>query len=355
MKQPNKQPGFNAGAVSGRILWTWIQTLLGIGLLAALSVGTVLFLGFNWGIGVGILCLWLILPVFGWYFSSNLVIRLMRCQPPDPRNPNHARLVRIVDALFPKTGLSVKPPVYISPIPVPNAFATGRSPSQAFIACTDGLFEVGLTDEELEAVLAHELAHVKSRDVAITSLAAVLGSLFSILMAQGLPGLFHSVFTPQRGNGDLLGKLSSKVKKDKKRFFLPDGGIFGFLIMLVIFYLVGFFTKLVSMFVSRARESGADAYAAQWTGNPCALSTALQKIYLWITTHRNDIRLRMLTRGLAPILFVSMLDEEGAEGNGGLLSRLRQWWRSLGENHPPVPERMKMLDKMSGKACPRII
>ncbi len=346
--------GTDPSAISHRITVTWIQTVLAISLLATLTGGTIWLLGFHWSFAVIALGIWVSVPLIGWYFSGTLVRKLMRCHEPDPLDPEHARLVRIVDALYPKTGLKVKPPVLISPLPVPNAFATGRSPSKSFIACTEGLFDVGLTDAELEAIVAHELAHVKSRDVAITSMTAVLSSIFSLMLAQGIPGLFNSVFTPE-DKDPLLDKLEQKVTKQKRRFVGTGGGIAGFILIVLVFYIVNIFSKLITLFVSRCRESHADALAALWTNNPCALSSGLQKIVLWMTFNGSDIRMKMIMRGLTPVLFVSPFDEDPETEKEGVGQRLRRWWRRLGENHPPIPERLKMLDQMSGTTCPRLL
>ncbi|MBX3152172.1 M48 family metalloprotease [Candidatus Obscuribacterales bacterium] len=349
----------NHSAIKRRISMTWIQTALGVLFLAALSVGGLWYLGFHWSFGMIILGLWVLFPLLGWYHSGTLVKKLMRCQAPNLNDPDHARLVRLVDKLYPVTGLPVKPPVYVSPLPVPNAFATGRNPRNAFIAATEGLFEVGLNDDELEAILAHELAHVKAHDVAITSFTAVLGSAFSLIVAQGLPWLFHGVFS-SRKSATLLDKLENKVNKQKKGFFATTGGIAGFIVMAILFYIVSIFAKFVTLFVSRCRESHADALAALWTNNPCALSTSLQKIVLWMTFHSGpDMKTRFLISGLSPLLLVSDFDNEFTgdpkKNKGGVFASIRRWWKGLGENHPPIPERLKMLDEMSGGSCPRIM
>jgi heat shock protein HtpX len=345
--------GPRRGVIIWRLIWTWLQTLLGFALMGSLVAGAFMFFGFNWSWGVGLLTLWMVIPMVAWYNSARMVKRLTGCKAPDPSNPDHMRLVKIVDRLYPKTGLPVKPPVYISPIKLPNAFATGRTPRDAFIACTEGLFLVGLTDDELEGVIAHELAHVKHFDVAMNSLLAVLGSLFGILLAAGIPRWFHP--TRFSSGSPLLDRLSDRVTQ-KKQFFLPVGGFLGFVVMLVIFYLVSFFTKFISLFVARARESAADAQAAYWTGKPCALSTALQKIVVWVTLHSADLRETTVTRGLTPLTIVNTLTEGDPDGStsGGIGTRLRRWWQRLGENHPPVAERVKTLDRMNGGACPRV-
>jgi len=339
-----------------RLVWTWLQTLLGTAVMGGLVTAALVVFGIKLSWGFAFLGLWMVIPLFGWYFSAQMVKRLTGCRPPNPYNPDHMRLVRIVDKLFPKTGLKVKPPVFISPIKLPNAFATGRTPKHAFIGATDGLLDVGLTDEELEAVLAHELAHVKNYDVALNSMLAALGSLFSILLATGLPGRFGpAVISTTRA--PLLDELARKVKRDQKRFFLPDGGVLGFVTMMILFYIVSAGVKLVSLFVTRVRESGADAHAVYWTSNPCALSMALQKIVLYTEKHAADIRGGIITRGLTPLLLVNPLDDGSYDGESdkGTLAGFRRWWRSLGENHPPVRERLNTLDSMSGKSCPRVI
>ncbi|MGH9550424.1 MAG: M48 family metalloprotease, partial [Terriglobales bacterium] len=210
------QPGFSSGSVARRVLYTWAQTLGGIAFLGALIAGTLHLLGFHFGFGFAVVGIFALIPLFSFWFSAPLIKKLTRCAPPDPEDPDHMRLVRIVDNLYPKTGLPVKPPVYVSPMPIANAFATGRSPRNAFIACTEGLFYADLTDDELEAVLAHELAHVKNRDTAIASLVSAMGSLFSLLLASGLPWLFRSAFV-SKSDAPLLNKLTRKVNTQKKR------------------------------------------------------------------------------------------------------------------------------------------
>lgn len=345
-------------AALARLLWTWVQTLLGTAIMGGLAASALAILGLSLTWSAAFFSIWMLIPVVGWYFSAQMVKRLTGCRAPDPHNPEHQRLTRIVDALYPKTGLAVKPPVFISPIRIPNAFATGRTPSQAFIAATEGLLDVGLTDDELEAVLAHELAHVRNYDVALNSTLAALASLFSLVLATGLPSLFAPAIM-QQSHAPLLDKLDGRVRSEKKRFFLPDGGVLGFVTMLIIFYVVSAGAKLVSLFVTRVRESGADAHAAYWTGKPCALSMALQKIVLYTATHQADIRGSIITRGLTPLWFVSPFDDgrfPGGKGQtGGILKAIRRWWHELGENHPPVHKRLDDLDRLSGSSCPRAI
>lgn len=346
----NKHSSIDQRAISKQLRANWFRTILGLLTLATLSGGALLLLGVNVNIASGILAFFTVfLPIFSWYNSAKFVKKLMRCEKPDMQNRDHKRLVRLVTEIFPQTGLAKMPDVLVSPVPMPNAFATGRSPSNAFIACTEGLFDVDLTDEELKAVLAHELAHVKSRDVAITSLTSTLGSLFAILLAGGMPWIFNSAFTSNKDN--LIDKLSDKARKGKKNFAAPAAGLAGFFFTLLIFAAVSFFTKFVTFFISRSRESAADALAAQWTGNACALATALQKINDWVNRNRVYLKLKMMMGGLAPMLFFGLHEGEDHDSKS-FTSRVSRWWKEIGENHPPIPVRIKQLELMAGKTCP---
>ncbi|HMW91124.1 MAG TPA: M48 family metalloprotease [Candidatus Obscuribacter sp.] len=357
-KYSGPDPSVDQASIDRQLRINWIRTIFGIALMGGLSFAGLVFLGVNFTVATVILFFFSVLmPLFGWWNSANLVLKMMRCRPPNMNDRDHARLVRLVDEIYPLTGLKKKPEVFISPLPIPNAFATGRSPSTAFIAATEGLFAVGLEDREIKAILAHELAHVKSRDVAITSLVAVLGSLFSILLAGFAPGMFNACFSERNNREDLVGKLSNKVKRDKKRFADPASAVTGFFITLVVFYIASIFAKLITLFVSRSRESAADVLAANWTRDPCALATALQKIVDWMNRNKAALQLKILLGGMEPLLFVSL--HEGEEGLNppppkGWLARLRKWVGHLGDNHPPVEDRVTLLDGLAGSVCPRM-
>src|SRR5438477_9151442 len=149
-----------------------------------------------------------------------------------------------------KVGLPM-PKIYVIPTDSPNAFATGRNPSHASVAVTEGILNV-LTDEELEGVLAHELGHVNNRDILISSIAATIAGAITYLSR------FAFFFGGGFGN------------RDDRR-----GGGLGALLMLILAPIAA---MLIQLAVSRSREYQADATGAHFTGNPYALASALQKL-----------------------------------------------------------------------------
>jgi heat shock protein HtpX len=148
------------------------------------------------------------------------------------------------------------PKVYVIPDASPNAFATGRNPSHAAVAATEGILQV-LNDNELEGVIAHELAHVKHRDILISSVAATVAAaiMFAARMAH-----FAALFGGVGGRGD-----------DRDRGNNP-------IAMLATIILAPIAAMMIQMAISRSREFAADAGGAQIAGNPYGLADALRKI-----------------------------------------------------------------------------
>jgi heat shock protein HtpX len=168
--------------------------------------------------------------------------------------PGH-RLFGIVERLSRQAGLPM-PKVYVIPDASPNAFATGRNPSHAAVAATEGILQI-LSDTELEGVIAHELAHVKHRDILISSVAATLAA--AIMMA-ARTAQFAAMFGGYGGRGD-----------DRDRGSNP-------IALLATIILAPIAAMLIQMAISRSREFSADAGGAQIAGNPYGLADALRKI-----------------------------------------------------------------------------
>lgn len=126
--------------------------------------------------------------------------------------------------------------------------------------------------------------------------------------------------------------------------------------MLVLFYFVSLFTKLITLFVARARENAADTMAAKWTGDPCALSSALQKLVRFEQRNGGNYAMMILTRGLTPLFIVNQFGEDQGPDQAphSLLERLQNWWKRSGQPHPPIPERLDALDHLSGGSCQRL-
>ena len=178
-----------------------------------------------------------------YFWSDKIVLRSYRAQEVGPEH----RLYQIVSRLAQRAGLP-QPRCYVIPDPSPNAFATGRNPHHAAVAATEGILEV-LDDEELEGVLGHELAHVKHRDILISSVAATMAGAIMIVAR------FAFFFGGSRDDRDGS----------------PMAGI-------AMMILAPIAALLIQAAISRSREYDADAGGAALAGSPRGLVSALRKI-----------------------------------------------------------------------------
>jgi heat shock protein HtpX len=184
---------------------------------------------------------------FGSYwFSDKIVLRMYRAQAVGPEHS----LYRMVERLAARASLPM-PKVYIIPDPSPNAFATGRNPSHAAVAATEGILKV-LSEHELEGVIAHELAHVKNRDILTSSVAATLAA--AIMMIARMAMFFGGSRDDENDRG------SNPI------------------VLLAMMILAPVAAMLIQMAISRSREFAADAGGAAIAGNPYGLADALRKI-----------------------------------------------------------------------------
>lgn len=182
---------------------------------------------------------------YAYFYSDKMLLKHYRAEPVTPgENP---RLYGIITSLADKAGLPV-PAMYIIHEQTPNAFATGRDPEHAAVAITEGLLSL-LTDEEVEAVMAHELSHVKHRDMLIATVAATIaGAIAMIANVMQFSAMFG-------GN------------RDRNPF-----------VMIVVALLLPVAASIIQMTISRSREFMADAGSARITGHPEWLQSALRKL-----------------------------------------------------------------------------
>jgi heat shock protein HtpX len=269
-------------------------------LLAAMSA-IVLFIGSQIGGGAYLplaLAFAILMNGVAYFFSDKIAILSARAKP--VTESEYPELYRIVRGLVGRAGMPM-PRLYVSPSQQPNAFATGRNPKHAAVAVTQGILPI-LQPRELEGVLAHELSHVKNRDILISSVAATMGAIIMFLARLAW-------FIPLGGG-------------DRDRNPLAE---------LALVILGPIAALLIQMAVTRSREFGADSSGAALTADPLALANALRKIEAY-------------SRGTQPAttnpstahLFIS----NPFKFNGGGMARLFS-------THPPTAERVARLEAMA--------
>lgn len=238
---------------------------------------------------------------FGSYwFSDKIVLKMYGAQ--EITRAQNPAFYDMVERLAARARLPM-PKVYIIPDQSPNAFATGRNPQNAAVAATEGIMRI-LTPEELEGVMAHELGHVKNRDILISTIAATFAGAISMV-------------------GSMLqwGAMMGAGRSDNEE----GGGVGGMVGSLAMAIIAPLAAMLIQMAVSRSREYLADATGAQICGNPAALASALAKLQ----QASRMIPMQEARPATAHMFIVNPL-------TGSTLS-------SLFSTHPPMEERIARL------------
>jgi heat shock protein HtpX len=270
-------------------------------LIALLAIG-----GSAWGGYQGMLLfggIGLAINFFSYWFSDKLALMMNRAQP--VTREQLPEVYEIVERLTRKAGMPM-PKIYVIPSETPNAFATGRSPSHAAVAVTEGILRL-IDRRQLEGVLAHELSHVRNRDVLISTIAAAVAGLVSSL---GYAARW----------GSMLGGFGGR---DSER-----GG--GALEMLAWAILAPFVALLLHLAISRSREYGADASGAELMGEPGPLADALLSL-----ERGNEARpYEYAGPATAHMFIVNPFHGAGAK------------LMSLFSTHPPIEERVRRLREM---------
>jgi heat shock protein HtpX len=237
----------------------------------------------------------------GSYFFSDKIALASSGAQPIGREEN-PRIYQIVERLAAKANVPV-PKIYFIPTDSPNAFATGRNPNHASVAVTRGILEI-CDDEEIEGVLAHELGHVRNRDILISAIVATVAGAITMLA--------HFAYY-----AELFGGFGGEGGSDDRR-----GGIFSALAMMILAPLAA---TLIQLAISRSREYEADRTGAQVTGNPMGLARALDKIDKW----SKQIPMRVAP-SMAHLYCAQPLTTT-------------QVFSGLFSTHPPIPKRIERL------------
>ena len=277
-----------------------MNTLKTTFLLTALTLLLVL-IGSHWGENGAIFAFVIAaaMNLFSYFYSDKLALRMYNAQP--VTREQLPRAYAVVERMTGRLGLPM-PNIYVIPTDAPNAFATGRNPAHASVAVTQGILNL-LSDEELEGVLAHELGHVRNRDILTSSIAATLAGAITLMARMAW---WAQIFGGFGGGGS-----------DSRR---REGGLSA----LVMIILAPIAATLIQLAVSRSREYEADATGAHMTGNPYALASALQKLDAY------SKRLPLQASASTAHLFIVAPLIGGGFG-------------SLFSTHPPIPLRIQRL------------
>jgi heat shock protein HtpX len=235
-----------------------------------------------------------------YWFSDKIVLRMYGAQ--QVTEAEHPEFYGMVQQLAVQAGIPM-PRVYVIPSETPNAFATGRNPEHAAVAATTGIIRI-LTRDELLGVMAHELSHVKHRDILISSIAATVAGAITYLAQMAQWAAIFGGHRDREGEG---------------------GGTFGMLAMAIVAPIAA---MLIQMAVSRSREYEADRGGAAVAGNPLHLASALRKL------HMANQRIPMEANPATAHMFIV-----NPLAGGGL--------QSLFSTHPPIEERIRKLEEMA--------
>lgn len=272
-----------------------------VGLMTLLTVLLVLAGDYLGGVGgAQIFFLFaLVMNLGSYWFSDKIVLKMYRAQPVTEQQA--PELVGVVKKLAREAELPM-PKVYITPQQTPNAFATGRNPAHAAVAVTQGILNI-LSLQELEGVLAHELAHVKNRDILIGTIAATIAGAITMLASIAR---WTALFGGLGGDDD-------------------DGGAIGAIVMMILAPIAAL---LIQMAISRSREYQADATGAKICRAPLALANALEKL---------DAKSRQIPMQANPAT-AHMFIVNPLSGKSLM---------NLFSTHPPMGERVRRLQEIA--------
>ncbi len=281
-----------------------MKTVILLGTLAGLMVWLGNMIAGRSGATIGLVFA-AVMNLGAYWFSDKIALKMSRARPIS--RAEAPQLYSMVYRLTQRAGIPM-PSIHIIPSQQPNAFATGRNPSHAAVAVTEGILEM-LSPSELEGVLAHELAHVRNRDILIASVAATIAGAISFIATMARWGAMFGGSDEDNNPAGLVGVLVASI-------------------------VAPLAAMVMQMAVSRSREFQADAVGAEIAGRPNGLSSALRK--LEIASQRVPMA---VNPSAAPMFIVNPLRGPLAHGAARLFS-----------THPPTEERIRRLEEMAGRA-----
>jgi heat shock protein HtpX len=256
----------------------------------------------------------LVYAVISWFSAGRMVAAMTGARPAD--RAQYPRLYHLVETAAIGAGLDKVPDVRVIDDPAPNAFAAGRKPSVAYVAVTTGLLDL-LSERELEGVIAHEISHVRNRDVRLMTLVAVLVGVIALI-------------------SDILLRIAfyGGARGSKK------GGLIALILALVGLIIAPIAAFLIQLAISRRREYLADASAAEITGDGEGLALALQKLLV------DKSQIKRPSRAVAHLYIESPLNQaSGAQAS----------LRGIFQTHPPLEKRIAALEEAGGFHLPPVV
>jgi len=279
-----------------------VKTVMLLGLMSGILLVGGQAVGGQSGLVIG-LGLAILMNFFSYFFSEKMALMMYRAQPVTPtENPHiYSRVYPMVQELCRRMNLPV-PRLWVIPEHSPNAFATGRNPSHSSVAFTAGILEL-MNDREIEGVLAHELGHIKHRDILTSSIAATIAAAITFAARMAM------FFGPRHSDDE------------------DSGSPVGAILMMILAPIAA---MLIQMAISRTREFSADEAAAKYTGSPDGLISGLQKLESW--SHRIPMDASPAT---AHMFIIKPF-------NGSAFMKLFS-------THPPTEERIAALQAVRGR------
>jgi heat shock protein HtpX len=286
-----------------RTLWLLLLFALLVGVIGAIA-----YAAFDLSLLIVVAIVAFVYAFFSWLSAGRMVAAVTGAKPAD--KAQYPRLYHVVETVAIAAGITRTPPIYVIEDDAPNAFAAGRSPQKAYVAVTTGLLAL-MSERELEGVLAHELSHVRNRDVRLMTLVAVLVGAVALISDMLLRIAFWG--GGKRGSG--------------------NAGLIALALGIVALVIAPIAAVLIQLAVSRRREYLADASAAEITGDGEGLAMALQKLLIDTTQTKHA------SRAVAHLYIESPLNQA---------SGVRSSMRSLFDTHPPLQTRIDALEQAGG-------